>query len=85
MEHWGDEKGKAFFQKLGAQNASTRSGHSQMAQLIIAAVIVEGRAKSEVARDYGVSRYWVQQLVQRYQRDGPIAFTIPGPCPRARR
>jgi len=36
MEHWGDEKGKVFFQKLGGQNASTRSGHSQMAQLIIA-------------------------------------------------
>lgn len=36
MEHWGEEKGKAFFQKLGAQNPSIRSGHSQMAQLIIA-------------------------------------------------
>jgi iron(III) transport system substrate-binding protein len=36
MEHWGDEKGKAFFQRLAAQNASIRSGHSQMAQLIIA-------------------------------------------------
>ena len=36
MEQWGEEKGKAFFQKLGAQNPSVRSGHSQMAQLIIA-------------------------------------------------
>jgi transposase InsO family protein len=45
-----------------------------MAQLIITAVAVEGRSKSEVARDYGVSRYWVQQLVQRYQREGPSAF-----------
>jgi hypothetical protein len=26
------------------------------AQLIITAVVVEGRSKSEVARDYGVSR-----------------------------
>ena len=34
------------------------------AQLIITAVDVEGQSKSEVARDYGVSRYWVQQLVQ---------------------
>jgi transposase-like protein len=51
-----------------------------MAQLIITAVTVEGRTKSEVARDYGVSRYWVQQLVQRYQREGPIAFQ-----PRSRR
>ena len=44
------------------------------AQLIITAVVVEGRSRSEVARDYGVSRYWVQQLVQRYQREGPSAF-----------
>jgi transposase InsO family protein len=44
------------------------------AQLIITAVVVEGRSKSEVARDYGVSRYWVQQLVSRYQREGPTAF-----------
>jgi transposase len=44
-----------------------------MAQLIITAVTVEGRTKS-VARDYRVSRYWVQQLVRRYEREGPIAF-----------
>jgi transposase-like protein len=48
--------------------------------LIITAVVVEGRSKSEVARDYGVSRYWVQQLVSRYQREGPSAFQ-----PRSRR
>ena len=40
------------------------------ARLIITAVVVEGRTKSEVARDYEVSRYWVQQLVQRYARRG---------------
>src|SRR5829696_6405835 len=51
-----------------------------MAQLIITAVTVEGRTKTEVARDYGVSRYWVQQLVQRYEREGPSAFQ-----PRSRR
>ena len=33
------------------------------AQLVITAVVLEGRSKSEVARDYGISRYWVQQLV----------------------
>ena len=48
--------------------------------MIITAVVVEGRSKSEVARDYGFSRYWVQQLVQRYEREGPIAFQ-----PRSRR
>jgi len=36
MEHWGEEKGKVFFQKLGAQKATIRSGHTLMAQLIIA-------------------------------------------------
>jgi transposase InsO family protein len=50
------------------------------AQLIITAVVVEGRSKTEVARDYGVSRYWVQKLVQRYEREGPAAFQ-----PRSRR
>jgi iron(III) transport system substrate-binding protein len=36
MDHWGEEKGKAFFQQLGAQSASLRSGHNLMAQLVIA-------------------------------------------------
>jgi transposase len=34
-----------------------------MAQLVVTAVVVEGRSKSEVARDYGVSRRWVITLV----------------------
>jgi transposase len=48
--------------------------------LIITAVVAEGRSKTEVAGDYGVSRYWVQQLVSRYLREGPSAFQ-----PRSRR
>lgn len=50
------------------------------AQLVITAVVLEGRSKSDVARDYHVSRYWVQQLVKRYEAEGPAAFT-----PRSRR
>src|SRR4029077_8870171 len=50
------------------------------AQLVITAVVLEGRSKSEVARDYDVSRYWVQQLVHRYQTEGTAAFK-----PRSRR
>lgn len=50
------------------------------ARLIITAVVVEGRSKSEVARDYDVSRYWVQQLVRRYTVEGEAAFE-----PRSRR
>ena len=36
-----------------------------MARVVITAVVVEGRSKSEVARDYGVSRQWVRVLVKR--------------------
>jgi transposase len=44
------------------------------AQFVITAVVLEGRSKSEVARDYNVSRYWVQQLVKRYETEGVAAF-----------
>jgi transposase InsO family protein len=45
-----------------------------MARVVIMAVVVEGRSKSEVARDYGVSRQWVQRLVARYRSEGEAAF-----------
>jgi transposase InsO family protein len=51
-----------------------------LAELVITSVVVEGRSKSEVARDYRISRYWVQQLVRRYEAEGPAAFQ-----PRSRR
>jgi transposase len=51
-----------------------------MARLVITAVVVEGRSQSEVARDYGVSRQWVNVLVGRYRREGAAAFE-----PRSRR
>ncbi len=51
-----------------------------LAELVIASVLVEGRSKSEVARDYKVSRYWVQQLVKRYEAEGEAALQ-----PRSRR
>lgn len=50
------------------------------AQLVITAVKIEGRTKSEVARDYGLSRYWVQQLVKRFENEGEAAYR-----PRSRR
>jgi transposase InsO family protein len=50
------------------------------AQLVITAVVVEGRSKTAVARDYDVSRQWVHQLVTRYQAEGVAAFR-----PRSRR
>jgi len=51
-----------------------------MAQLVVTAVLVEGRSKSAVARDYGVSRRWVITLVQRFQAEGDQ-----GLAPRSRR
>ena len=51
-----------------------------LAELVIVSVMVEGRSKSEVARDYKISRYWVQQLVRRYEAEGEAAFQ-----PRSRR
>ncbi len=51
-----------------------------MPQLVVTAVLVEGRSKSEVARQYGVSRRWVITLVQRYFAEGDA-----GLAPRSRR
>ena len=51
-----------------------------MPQLVVTAVLVEGRTKSEVARDYGVSRRWVITLVQRYLAEGEAGLE-----PRSRR
>ena len=51
-----------------------------MAQLVVTAVLVEGRSKSEVARTYGISRRWVITLVQRFLTEGEA-----GLAPRSRR
>ena len=51
-----------------------------MARLVVAAVVVEGRSKSEVAREYKVSRRWVITLVQRFLAEGEA-----GLVPRSRR
>jgi Helix-turn-helix domain len=51
-----------------------------MPQLVVRAVLVEGRNKSEVARDYGLCRRWVVTLVQRYLAEGDAGLR-----PRPRR
>ncbi len=51
-----------------------------LARLVLAAVVVEGRSKSEVAREYGVSRRWVQKLTARYPAEGEAGLE-----PRSRR
>ncbi len=51
-----------------------------LGRLVVAAVRVEGRTKSEVARSYGVSRQWVHELVRRYDAKGEAGLE-----PRSRR
>ena len=46
-----------------------------LARLVITSVVVEGRSQAEVARDYGVSRQWVNVLIGRYRAEGEAAFT----------
>ena len=56
-----------------------------LAELVITAVKVEGRTRSEVARDYRVSRYWVHRLVKRFEAEGEAAFQPRSRCPHTRR
>jgi transposase InsO family protein len=51
-----------------------------LARLVVTAVRVEGRSKSEVARDYRVSRRWVHELIKRFDAEGQA-----GLAPRSRR
>jgi transposase len=51
-----------------------------LARVVVAAVVVEGRSKAEVARDYGLSRQWVHELCRRLAADGEA-----GLVPRSRR
>ncbi len=50
-----------------------------LARLVITSVLLEGRSKSEVAREYRVSRVWVQKLVHRFNRS---RFPSVAPCLR---
>jgi transposase InsO family protein len=51
-----------------------------LARVVVTAVTVEGRTKAEVARDYGLSRRWVHELVRRYVAEGETGLE-----PRTRR
>lgn len=51
-----------------------------VARLVVTAVLVEGRSKAAVGRDYDVSRRWVHELVRRFQADGEAGLE-----PRSRR
>jgi RHS repeat-associated protein len=47
-----------------------------LARLLVTAVRIEGRSKSEVARDYRVSRQWVHQLVRRFDAEGEGVWNL---------
>src|SRR5919108_232325 len=51
-----------------------------LARLVVTAVLVEARPKAAVARDYGVSRRWVHELVRRFLAEGEAGLE-----PRSRR
>jgi len=51
-----------------------------LARLVVTAVKEQGRSKAAVARDYRVSRRWVQELIRRFESEGEA-----GLGPRSRR
>jgi transposase InsO family protein len=51
-----------------------------LAQLVVTAVRMERRSKSEVAREYHVSRQWVHELCRRFDAEGEAGLE-----PRSRR
>jgi transposase InsO family protein len=51
-----------------------------LGRLVVTAVVELGQTKAQVARDYGVSRRWVHELVERYRAEGEAGF-----APRSRR
>src|SRR5215203_3976274 len=53
------------------------------ARLVITAVILEKRPVAEVARDYGVARSWIYELLARYRDEGEAAFEPPSRRPHA--
>ena len=54
-----------------------------IARLVVTAVKVEGRPKAAVARDYGVSRRWVHELVRRFEAEGEAGLEPRSRRPRA--
>ena len=51
-----------------------------LGRYVVDAIVLEGRAPSELAREYGISRSWIYELVERYRTGGYPALE-----PRSRR
>jgi transposase len=53
------------------------------ARLVITAVTVERRPVAQVARDYGVARSWIYELLARYRLEGEAAFEPRSRAPKS--
>jgi transposase InsO family protein len=53
---------------------------SALGRYIVDAVVLERRSPTELARDHGISRRWIHELVKRFKEGGYAALT-----PRSRR
>jgi transposase len=47
-----------------------------MAMYLVTAVLVEGRPVREVARDHGVSKTWVYELLARFEAEGEAGLVL---------
>jgi transposase InsO family protein len=67
--------------------SASSSSPGSKTRLVLTALVVEKRPVAEVARDYGVSRSWLYELLARYRAEGEAAFQPrsrrPGTSPRA--
>jgi transposase InsO family protein len=54
-----------------------------LARIVVTSVLVEGRSKAAVARDYGLSRRWVHELVRRFGAEGEAGLEPRSRRPRA--
>jgi transposase InsO family protein len=55
----------------------------EMATYLVTAVLTEGRPVREVARDHGVSKTWVYELVARYKENGEAGLVARSKRPRS--
>jgi transposase-like protein len=44
-----------------------------LADYLVAAVLIEGRPVADVAREHGVSRSWLYELLARYREHGGVS------------
>ena len=53
-----------------------------VAQMVVDAVVLEGRTVREVAASFGVSKSWVHKMVQRFRAEGPDGLEARSRAPR---